>query len=112
MRKGRQKKKNEAAVHEYHNAIRYGPNNAEIYYQMGLAYGKLNKTDNALSAYNKAIALDKNMVNAYINSGVILRRDDYKKAVEIDPGNSDAEQNLKTVEAISCCRNLGHLPAG
>src|SRR5258708_18093867 len=71
-----------------------GPESAETRYLRGLVQFRQNKNDQALASFDRAIALDSDLVNAYYYRGQVLDRlekDDqavasYKQAVAKDPG--------------------------
>lgn len=75
---------------------------SEYTYNLGLCYERLGKADKALSAYDKAIDLDKNNAYAHYSRGRVLFNDkkipdaitEYKRALEIDPNYADAHNNL------------------
>ena len=71
----------------------------------GLCFSNLGKDEEAIGYYDKAISLDPNYSNAWINKGVILsdNRDFetaircYQTALGSDPNNILALNNLKSV---------------
>ncbi|MGH8778540.1 tetratricopeptide repeat protein [Paraburkholderia sp.] len=77
------------------------PQLAEAHYNRGSLLGRMERHDEELDAYRKAIALKPNFVRAYVNLGVALRDlqrfDDallqFKKALSIDPNDAGARTN-------------------
>ena len=58
-------------------------NNAQVYYVYGLIYDKTRRPAEAALAYQKAVDIDGNHVNALINLGVVqLRNKQYDQAIE------------------------------
>lgn len=55
-------------------AIAINPDNAEAYYNMGVAYGKLWQYADAIVAYKKAIAINPDYADAYHRMSVIYHR--------------------------------------
>ena len=76
------------------------------YYKKGLDHGKLEKYQEAIENFNKAIELDPNSVSFYFARGdvyEILRKyeeaiNDYNKAIELDPNCKFAIENLKKLK--------------
>ncbi|MBD2605095.1 tetratricopeptide repeat protein [Scytonema hofmannii FACHB-248] len=84
--------------------IQQYPNNANAYYNLGLALYYQNKLDQAIAAYRKAIQLNPNNAAAYNNLGIALgeqkKLDEaivaYRKAIQLNPNNANAYNNLGT----------------
>jgi len=78
---------------------------AHVYSQIGMVYGKLEKWPEALSALATAEKLDPNFPDTYVYLGVVHTRNnqlvnavqDFRHALELDPGNTRAQQFLKAV---------------
>jgi tetratricopeptide (TPR) repeat protein len=78
---------------------------AHVYSQIGMVYGKLEKWADALTALATAEKLDPNFPDTYIYRGVVHTKtnqllnavQDFRRALEIDPANSRAQQFLKAV---------------
>ena len=78
---------------------------AHVYSQIGEVYGKLEKWPEALSALALAEQLDPSFPDTYVYRGVVHTKNkqlvyaiqDFRRALEIDPGNTRAQQFLKTV---------------
>ena len=83
------------------DAVRKSPHKARPYNNRGLAYFYRGNSTQAMSDYNKAIALDSNYSKAYINRGflyydqgnLIQAMSDYNKAIDIDPENAEVLNN-------------------
>jgi len=78
------------------NIIVENMKNAFDYYKKGLDHGKLEKYQEAIENFNKAIELDPNSVAFYFARGdvyEILKKyeeaiNDYDKAIKLEPNNS------------------------
>lgn len=58
--------------------ITLDPNNAELFFNLGVGSTELGEVDEALDFYNKAIKLDDSYYAAYLNAAVlILNKDDF-----------------------------------
>ena len=97
---------------KYHEAILagdkardYDSNNADAYFNMGLATSRTEQYHKALALYKKTISLDPTYVAAYVNMGMIYssidRKEDavsvLKKAIASDPNVPEAYANLGSV---------------
>jgi tetratricopeptide (TPR) repeat protein len=73
-------------------------NTASFFYQSGIQYKNNNQLTEALAAFNKAVSLKKDFDSAYVEMGNIhvmsknegLGISNYKKALAINPKNTDA----------------------
>ncbi len=89
-----------AAIAYYKKAISKNPSSSEAYFNLGLAYGELEKLDQALKALDKAIQLMPDRAVYYYGRARILllagrnheARADFEKAAIM--GNPDAKQYL------------------
>ncbi len=94
-----------AAVQDYQKAIdtagpKASPAQVAAYYNnMGQAYGRMNKTDEAAAAYDKAAQLDPaNAAKYYFNTGAVMTNSGkvdaavaaFDKAIAADPTRADA----------------------
>jgi tetratricopeptide (TPR) repeat protein len=78
---------------------------AQVYSQIGMVYGKLEKWPEALAALDVAERLDSNFPDTYVYRGVVHTKNnewvyaiqDFRRALELDPGNTRAQQFLKAV---------------
>lgn len=82
--------------------VNYYPNLSGPHLNLALLYRQLNQPNKAESAFKRAIAVNRNNVNAHNQYAVFLREqgrfDDalerYQKALEIWPDHADAHRNL------------------
>ena len=96
------------AINVYMNALRYNPNSYEIYYNLGIAYTRLNDFGNAKICYEKAAQINSFLYNGYYNLGLIsMLYDDldeaerfFEKAVEGKDVEADGYYNLARIYAI------------
>ncbi len=85
-------------------ALQKEPNNADLVYNLGVVSADANKLDVAESYYKKAIEIDPNFFNAYLNLAELKMRNDKKFVDEINKlGTSDKE--LKRYEVLKGERN-------
>jgi tetratricopeptide (TPR) repeat protein len=81
------------AVNDFDRAIKANPKMIDAYFNRGIAYEKLGKTENAVRDYTKVIKLDAGMNEAYINRGLLYRKQkkfdaaikDFDKAIDLRP---------------------------
>ncbi len=72
------------AIDLLQKALRFAPQNALIYNQLGIIYEKIGKSDRAIEHYKNAIRVDEKFINAYNNIGAMMyRQKRYKEAIEI-----------------------------
>jgi Ca-activated chloride channel family protein len=94
------------ATKSYEKVVEKYPANAIAQYNLGNAFYKSQKTDEAIAAYDKSISLLTKPVeksNAFYNKGVVLQNNKklteciiaYKAALKLDAKNEDARQNLQ-----------------
>ena len=70
----RKKKDYEQAISLLMEALRYGLEKAKIYYRLGNVYIDGGDLSRAEYAYNRALEIDPNLVNAMHNLAVVYRR--------------------------------------
>jgi tetratricopeptide (TPR) repeat protein len=78
---------------------------AHVYSQIGEVYGKLQDWPKSMAALDKARALDPNFADTYVYIGVLhtqtnqplLAIQDFRHALDLDPGNARAQQFLQIV---------------
>jgi Tfp pilus assembly protein PilF len=97
----------EGALKAYEEAQRELPNNPELQYNLGDAYMKLGRTDDARRAYEAALAKagDKLKPRDYYNLGNAFvglnQKDDavtaYRQALKLDPSFEPARHNLEVL---------------
>lgn len=93
-------------------ALKLAPNNSVIWYDRGVVLSKLNRLQDALDAYQTALAINSNWGEgqpdfAWNNRGVILFRlgrfneaiQSYQQALALNPGYELAQTNLRSLEA-------------
>ncbi len=96
----------EKAANLYKKAAEKTPKNSTTQYNLGNAMYKKTKVDEAVSAYDNAIAntTDKLLKSkSFYNKGVVLQNsknlqgcvDAYKNALKLNPNDDDARQNLQ-----------------
>lgn len=92
-------KKNLLAVEYFNNALKIDPKSTEVVYMIAKFYQDCGKTKEAVDAYNKLLAMDKENKNALYNLGAIeyARAKDPEKAkalfteaINIDPQYAEA----------------------
>ena len=64
-------KKFKNAAHIYTQAIKYNPEKADLYYDLGIVYSMMNEFSLAKECFEKAIEIDSNLYNAYYRLGQI-----------------------------------------
>ncbi len=83
---GRQKAQrgdHQEAIQDFSQVIAQEPDNAEAYYERGVAYRRLQNYAQALADLNQAILFNPQMGEAYYNRGLIrFKVKDYQRAVE------------------------------
>ncbi len=57
------------AVNKLNDAIAKSPNDTDLYFNLALAYDKLDRKDEMITAYEKIIELDPDYYGAYLNLG-------------------------------------------
>ena len=96
------KKNYEKAIEGCKKAIEIKPDMHEAWYNLGVAYNKIDKLNEAIEAYKKAIEIKPDMHEAWCNLGVAYNKQGklneaikaYKKAIEIKPDQPYACANL------------------
>jgi Ca-activated chloride channel family protein len=100
------KKQYDVALDNYKQAVGKNPSNQKAQYNFGNALFKTEKPEDALVAYDAAIANSKlpaEKAGAYYNKGVVLQNgkklpeciDAYKNALRLNPADEDARLNLQ-----------------
>ena len=82
-------------------AIELDPNDAKVYYNRGITYGKKGEFDRAIEDFTKAIDLNPNYADAYYNRGVAYSNkglvdytiEDYTKVIALNPNYANAYYN-------------------
>ena len=65
------KERYKEALNVYTNALKYSPNNYDLYYNMGIVYTMLNDFQNAKICYEKAATINTLLYHAYYSLGQI-----------------------------------------
>ena len=89
------------AIANYDEAIRLDPDDAEAYFNRGVAYDNLGQIDLAIQDYSKAIDLDPEDSDAYFQRGLAYSEleqhqnaiQDYQEVIRIEPEDGDAYFN-------------------
>jgi Tfp pilus assembly protein PilF len=92
------------ALEKLHQSATLHPT-AQVYSQIGMVYVKQENWPEALAALATAKALDASFPDTYVYLGVVHTRtnqlgeavQDFRRALELDPTNMQAQQNLKAV---------------
>ena len=91
------KEKFKEAAHIYVQATKYNPDKADLYYNLGIAYSRLNEFSLAKECYKKAVDIDSNLYNAYYRLGQIsLLYRDIDSAEHYFMQSIDGEVELKS----------------
>jgi lipoprotein NlpI len=88
-------------IQGYNKAISLKPDNAETYYNRGIAFSKIGQYQNAIKDYNEAISLKPDYAEAYNNRGIIygqhgqyqLAIEDFNKVISMKPDHIKAYNN-------------------
>lgn len=64
-------KKFKNAAHIYTQAIKYNPDKADLYYNLGVVYSMVNEFSLARECFEKTIEIDSNFYNSYYRLGQI-----------------------------------------
>ena len=92
----------EQKLNDANKALLIKPNEADGYYNMGVALQKQNKLEEAIEAYNKVLFIKPDYANAYNNMGTALQNqgklkeaiEAYNKVLSIKPDNTEAYYNM------------------
>ena len=92
------------ALEKLHESAALKPS-AQVYSQIGMVYGKLENWPEALAALAKAQQIDGNFPDTYVYLGkvhfktnqLMAALEDYQRALQLDPGNTDARHDLQAV---------------
>ncbi|RKY42214.1 MAG: hypothetical protein DRP85_03685 [Candidatus Makaraimicrobium thalassicum] len=86
----------------YERTLRYAPDSVRVHNNLGNAYLKAGRKEEAIASYKNALAVDPGYAEAYYNLGSVYvdtgRKEEaislFKKAVMIDPDYAEAYYNL------------------
>ena len=93
----------DAAVTNYQRALEIEPDNAEIYFQYGIALSKnLGHFDEAIASFNRALAIRPDYAEVHNNLGIAFHRlgqfdnavASYRHALALKPDYAEAHNNL------------------
>jgi tetratricopeptide (TPR) repeat protein len=94
-----------SAIQNYDLALQQMPDNADIYYNRGVAHYSVGHTVEAMQDFNRAISLNPDLAEAYGNRGVLRIQQgdrqgavqDYQKAVQLftQQGDVAAAQQMR-----------------
>jgi tetratricopeptide (TPR) repeat protein len=95
----------EQRLNEANKVLTTKPNNADAYYNMGIALQEQGKLEEAIEAYNGAISIKPDYVDAYYNMGIALKKqgeldeaiEAYNGAISIKPDYAEAYYNTGIV---------------
>ncbi len=99
--------KPDIAIEKYKAILKFEPNNKFANYNIGYIYCEvLNKYNDAISWFEKAITIDNYYAEAYYNKGLCyellkkynIAREDYKKALELKPGYKKAMDGINRMK--------------
>ena len=92
----------EQRLNNTNKALFIKPNNADNYYNMGIALQNQSKLEEAIEAYNRALSIKPDYAEAYYNMGIALQNQSkleeaievYNKVLSIKPNYVDAYFNM------------------
>ncbi|MEJ2695670.1 MAG: tetratricopeptide repeat protein [Candidatus Sulfobium sp.] len=95
--------------------VKNDPGNAEVWIKLGNDLMDGARYDEAIDAYQKALALEPRDVNVRVDMGICYRRTgrpeiaarEFRKAIEIEPNHITAHKNLAIVLAYDMKDNKG-----
>jgi tetratricopeptide (TPR) repeat protein len=101
-----QEGKKDEAIKSLENFVRNNPYNTDILFQLGRFYYNNNLTEDAATVFQYVILLSPNHSNAHYALGVIYAAQDnkklalaeFKKVLELNPGNQDVIDKIKSLE--------------
>ena len=94
-------KKYQEAINYANNALKINENTAKAYFIKGMCYKESGDTSVAISSFQTAVEQDNNLVDAYLELGILfgasknpLAIEYYKSALAIQPENMDILYNM------------------
>ena len=90
----------------YKEEVRKNPDDAKAHNNLGVAYDKSGKYQEAIESYKQAISIDPDYAAAHYNLGIAYycsgKHEEaiksYKQAIKIDPDHALAHDNLKAIQ--------------
>ena len=100
----------DAAVEQYHQALKIAPGKAEAHNNLGIVLNKQHHTDEAIAEYERAIFYQPDYADAYYNLGNALASEHrmdaavaaYQHAVRLNP---DSQLFRKRLQAVTVPAN-------
>ena len=98
-------KRYDEAIKNYKIALRFQPNYADAYYNLGNVQRDMGFPEEAIDNYKKVIQINAGYAGAYLNMGGVWKKkgelnlaiDSYNKAIESKPDFAEAYLNLGTI---------------
>jgi|LauGreDrversion4_2_1035121.scaffolds.fasta_scaffold108125_1 tetratricopeptide (TPR) repeat protein len=94
-------KKYQEAINFSNNALKINENTSKAYFIKGMCYKESGDTANAVSSFQTAVEQDNNLLDSYLELGIIFTKkknplalEYLKSALTIDPKNEDILYNL------------------
>ncbi len=90
------------AIDELRSFLQSSPESIEGWYNLGYALTETNELEEAVKAYDEALAIDNSIFEIWFNKGSVLYEDKdfekakecYEKALELNPDDAEAWNNL------------------
>lgn len=94
------------AITLYRKALTINSSDPDLYFNLGLAYWKVNNTDNAIYCYRKVLQYDRNRIEAKFNLATLL----LNSGVDLAHNQklTDARSHFK--EAVTLFEEVAHTP--
>ena len=92
-----EKERFKEAINVYTKAIKYNDQKPELYYNLGIAYSRINEFSLAKNCFEKTVEIDSNLYNAYYRLGQIaLLYRDIESAEKYFMQSLDGETEAKS----------------
>lgn len=75
-------RQNEASIKTLNRILEIDPQNAEAFFMLGQNLTELKQTDRAIAAYKQATAADGELIDGWVNLGILLDEKKDKKAID------------------------------
>ena len=103
------------AISFFQKSLELNPNDSNVWFNLGVAFGNLSLFDEALRCLNKSLQINSNNYLSlnqigiiYFNSGNLKESIRYfEKALKMDPNNTTILQNKKTAHDMLWKKRLG-----